>query len=131
MARTPLDAATELTAADVVHMRFSTLPASTTIAQAREWFTESSHRKLAVLADDGRYVGSLGREELGGELEPSRPAAEVSHFAPTVAPDDSARSAHELAVSTPALRVPVVDADGALVGVVGVTEDLAGFCGTH
>lgn len=131
MARTPLDEAAQLTAADVVHKRFSALPATITVAQVRDWFAESSHRRLAVLADDGRYVGSLDREELSGELDPGRPAAEVSHFAPTIAPGDPARSAHEVAVAIPALRVPVVDADGALVGVVGVTEDLAGFCGTR
>jgi CBS-domain-containing membrane protein len=31
---------------------------------------------------------------------------------------------------TDARRVPVVDSDGHLLGVVGVTDDLAGFCGT-
>jgi CBS domain-containing protein len=49
---------------------------------------------------------------------------------PTVGPEASARAAHELAIATPALRIPVVDDNGILVGVVGITDDLAGFCGT-
>ena len=127
----PLEEAAGLTAADVVHRRFTALPATVTVAQVREWFDESSHRNLAVLADDGRYIGSINREELMGEEDPLRPAAELSRFEPTVAPEDSAQAAHDLAVATPALRVPVVDRDGALVGVVGITGDLAGFCGTR
>jgi hypothetical protein len=39
------------------------------------------------------------------------------------------RTAHELATATPALRIPVVDHDGTLVGVGGVTDDLEAFCG--
>lgn len=131
MARTPLDEATELTAADVVHKRFSVLPADTTVAQVRDWFAASSHRKVAVLADDRRYAGSLTREDVGGDLDPFRPAADVASPGPTVPPEAPARTAHELAIATPALRVPVVDHDGTLIGVVGITDDLAGFCGTQ
>jgi Mg/Co/Ni transporter MgtE len=47
-----------------------------------------------------------------------------------VAPDDSAHLGYELATRTDALRVPAVDAAGNLLGVVAVTEDRAGFCGT-
>jgi hypothetical protein len=35
----------------------------------------------------------------------------------------------ELAIATGALRAPVVDGDGRLLGVVAVAEDLVGFCG--
>jgi CBS-domain-containing membrane protein len=130
MARTPLDEATELTAADVVHKRFSALPADATIAQVREWFAASSHRKIAVLADHQRYAGSLTREDLGGDLDPLQPAAELASPGPTVAPEAPAQTAHTLALATPALRVSVVDQEGTLMGVVGITDDLAGFCGT-
>jgi hypothetical protein len=63
MARTPLDEATGLTAADVIHKRFSALPADATVADVRDWFA-SSHRKIAVLAEDGRHAGTLTRDEL-------------------------------------------------------------------
>jgi len=131
VARTPLDESTELTAADVIHKRFSALPADSTVTQVRDWFAASSHRKIAVLADGRRYVGSLTREDLDGDLDPDRAAAELAHPAHTVGPEAAAHTAHELAIATPALRVPVVDRDGILIGVVGVTDDLAGFCGTH
>ena len=116
--------------ADIVHKHFSALPADATVANVRGWFAESSHRKLAVLADDRRFAGSLTREDLDGDLDPLRPAVELASDGPTVGPGAPAHTAHELAISTSALRIPVVDHDGTLIGVVGVTDDLAGFCGT-
>lgn len=130
MARTPLEEATGLTVADVVHKRFSALPVDATVAQVRDWFAASSHRKIAVLADHRRYVGSLTRDDLGGDLDPLRPATDLASPGPTVTPEAPAHTAHKLAVATPVLRVPVVDHDGTLIGVVGITDDLAAFCGT-
>lgn len=130
MARTPVDEATQLSAADVIHKRFSSLAADSTVAQVRDWFAASSHRKIAVLANHRRYAGSLTREDLGDESDSLRPAADFARPGPTVSPEAPALTAHQLAIATPALRVPVVDHDGTLIGVVGVTDDLAGFCGT-
>ncbi len=130
MARTPLREAADLTVADVIHKRFSALPADATIAEVRAWFAASSHRKMAFLAEGGRYAGSLTRGDLDGDLDPTRAAADLARPGTTVAPDAPARTGYELAVSGDALRVPVVDGDGTLLGVVGVTDDLGGFCGT-
>jgi CBS domain-containing protein len=130
MARTALDEAADLTVADVIHKRFSALPADVTVARVRDWFAASSHRRVAFLADDGRYVGSLTREQLGGDVEPTLSAAHLARLGPTVTPDAPAHAGYELAVATQAHRVPVVDRDGTLVGVIGVTDDLAAFCGT-
>jgi CBS-domain-containing membrane protein len=131
MARTALDGAAELTAADVIHKRFSALPADATVAQVREWFAASSHRRVAFLADHGRYAGSLAREQLNGDLDPTRSAAHLARPGPTIAPDAPAFAGYKLAVATEAHRVPVVDRHGTLIGVIGVTDDLAAFCGTH
>ena len=114
---------------DVVHKRFSTLPASATIDDIRTWFAVSPHRRMAFLADDGRYVGSLTPADLTGANDGSRPAAEVAHDGPTIAPDAPARTGYQLALSSDARRVPVVDSDGGLLGVLSVTDDLAAFCG--
>jgi CBS domain-containing protein len=130
VARTNIADATDLTIADVLHKRFDALPAPATVAEVREWFAASSHRRMAFLADEGRYAGSLTREDLAGDLDPEAPAAGVAHDGPTVAPGDSAHLGYELATRTDALRVPAVDAAGNLLGVVAVTEDRAGFCGT-
>ncbi|HEY6525241.1 MAG TPA: CBS domain-containing protein [Solirubrobacteraceae bacterium] len=129
MARTPLNSAAQLACADVLHKRFEALPETATVDEVRRWFAASSHRKMAFLADDDRYVGSLTREDVAGPLDAGRAAAEVARPGPTIAPDAPARTGHELAIAGGALRVPVVDGGGRLLGVVAVTEDLAGFCG--
>jgi CBS domain-containing protein len=130
MARTPLDDAAELTAADVIHKRFSALPADATVAKVRDWFAASSHRRVAFLADDGRYAGSLMRDDLDDDLDPTIAAVHLARTGPTVAPDAPARAGYEAAIATGAQRVPVVDPNGSLIGVIGVTDDLAAFCGT-
>jgi hypothetical protein len=130
VARTNITDADDLTIADVLHKRFEALPAAATVAEVREWFAISSHRRMAFLADEGRYMGSLTREDLEGNLDSEAPAAEFARNWPTVAPEDSARLGYELATRSDALRVPAVDSAGNLLGVVAVTEDRAGFCGT-
>src|SRR6516162_8384744 len=116
MARTPLDEAGNLTAADVVHKRFSALPVDATIAQVRDWFSASSHRKMAFLADDGRYAGSLTRDDLD-DVDPTDSAVGVARTGPMIAPDAPAHAGYELAIATAARRVPVVGRDGMLIGV--------------
>ena len=124
-----LEEAVGLTVADVTHSRFSALPASATVAEVIEWFTGSTSHRMALLADDGRYVASLVPADLDG-ADPDRPAAELAREWPTVAPDEPAGRGEELALSTDARRVPVVDREGRLLGVVAITTDLQGFCGT-
>jgi CBS domain-containing protein len=129
MPRKLLADAAGLTVADVVHARFSALPASATIGDVREWFAISDSRRMAFLADDERYAGSLTPEDVDGELDPTRPAADVAQHGPTVLPDEPASRGEELALQNTARRVPVVDRDGRLLGVVSVTKDLQAFCG--
>lgn len=129
MPRTALDSAAEMTCGDVLHSRFSALPGSSTVDEVRRWFDESSHRRMAFLADDDRFVGSVTRDDVAGQADPERPAAEIARRGPTVAPEAPARRGHEVAIATGDLRVPVVDAGGRLLGVVAVTDDLAAFCG--
>ena len=131
MAVTRLDEATGLTVADVTHSRFSALPATATVAEVREWFAASESRRLALLVDEDRYVGSLVPEDLAAAAaDPARPAAELAQRGATVSPDEPAKRGEELALGSGTLRAPVVDADGRLLGVVAVTADLQGFCGT-
>jgi Mg/Co/Ni transporter MgtE len=130
MARTRLDEAAGLTVADVTHSRFKALPATATVAEVREWFAASDSRRLALFVDDDRYVGSLVPQDLAAAGDPARPAAELAKRGTTVSPEDPAKRGEELALGSGTLRAPVVDADGRLLGVVAVTEDLQGFCGT-
>jgi CBS domain-containing protein len=130
MAHTKLEEAAALTVADVVHRKFSALPADATIGAVREWFAASTSRRMAFLADGERYLGSLTRDDVDGDRDPAAPAADVAHAGPTVLPEAPAREGERLALDTAARRVPVVDAGGRLLGVVSVTEDLQAFCGT-
>jgi len=130
MPRTRVSDAAGLTVADVIHERFTALPANATIGAVSDWFAASSSRRMAILADAGRYVGSLMPADVAGDLDAARPAAEVARFAPTVAPEAPASAGEALVLSTAARRVPVVDAGGRLLGIVSVTGDLTAFCGT-
>lgn len=116
-------------AADVIHGRNDALPASSTVADVQAWFAGSSHRRMAVLADDGVYAGRLTAEDLAG-ADADSAAASLARLEPTVAPDAPLDEAYRLALQDELRRVPVVDSAGQLLGVVAVTEDLAAFCGT-
>jgi Mg/Co/Ni transporter MgtE len=129
MARTRLDEAAALTVADVTHSQFKALPATVTAGEVQAWFRHSTSRQMALLADEGRYAGRLLRGDLDG-VDPSDAAIDLAEHGPTVAPEEPASRGEEVALATPGLRVPVVDRDGQLVGIVAVTTDLQGFCGT-
>lgn len=121
--------AAELTVADVAHQHFTVLASGATVAEVRAWFAASPHRRMALLADDGRYAGSLTLDDLDAGSDPTAPAARYAHEGPTVGPEAPAQVGYGLATSTDARRVPVVDADGRLLGIVAITADLAAFCG--
>jgi CBS domain-containing protein len=116
--------------ADVTHSKFKALPVTATVGEVQQWFQASTSRKMALFAEDGRYAGRLLRAEVEG-LDPAATAADHARPGETVAPDEPASRGRELALATPGLRVPVVSADGQLVGIVAVTTDLQGFCGTE
>ena len=125
-----LDEAGGLTVADVTHTRITAFPASATVAELREWFESSTSHRMALLADDGRYAGSLMAADVTG-ADDAALAVEFAAHGQTVRPDEPASRAEELALGTAdTRRVPVVDADGRLHGIVAITTDLQGFCGT-
>jgi Mg/Co/Ni transporter MgtE len=129
MAKIRTDATDGLTVHDVMHAKFSALPATATVGDVRDWFAASASRRLAFVADDdGGYVGSLTPAHVA-EGDPALPAADVADTGPTVSPAESATTGRDIALRTDARRVPVVD-EGRLVGVVAVTGDLQNFCGT-
>jgi CBS domain-containing protein len=130
MPKTRVDDAASLTVGEVIHKRFTTLPASATIGEVSDWFAASTSRRMAVLADEGRYLGSLMPADVTGDVDRARPAAEVAKDGPTISPDAPARAGEEIALLTESRRVPVVDHAGQLLGIVSVTGDLTSFCGT-
>lgn len=131
MAKIKIDAAAGLSVRDVLHAQLTALDASATVADARGYFAASASRRMALVCEDGRYVGSLTPAQLAGDdLDPHRPLAQIAERGPTVTPDEPATTGRDVALRTDARRVPVIDADGRLVGVVAVTGDLTSFCGT-
>jgi CBS domain-containing protein len=132
MPKTRIDEAEGLTVADITHAKFTALPATATVGEVRAWFAESTSRRQAFVADGDRYVGSLTPADVDGDADPARPAVEVAQQdGPTVAPEAPATTGRDLALLTETRRVPVVDSDGRLLGVVAVTGDLQSFCGTE
>jgi len=129
MPKIRIDEAGGLTVADITHAKFTALPASATIGEVRDWFAASTSRRQAFVADDGRYVGSLTPQDLA-DADPAQPAVEVAQDGPTVSPGATAAEGRDLALLTESRRVPVVDDDGMLLGVVAVTGDMQSFCGT-
>jgi CBS domain-containing protein len=130
MPKTRIDEADGLTVLDIMHAKFTALPATATVADVRRWFAESTSRREAFVADGERYAGSLTPEDLAGVIDADRPAVDVTHDGPTVSPGAPATTGRDLALTSDSRRVPVVDGDGRLLGVVAVTADLQSFCGT-
>jgi CBS domain-containing protein len=130
MSKIKIDEADALAVRDVLHAQLTALDASATVADARDYFAASGSRRMALVCDDGRYVGSLTPAKLEGDLDPELPLTQIAERGVTVSPDDPATTGRDLALQTDARRVPVIDDDGRLVGVVAVTGDLTSFCGT-
>jgi CBS domain-containing protein len=125
-----LDEIAGLTAADIMHRRISTLDPSTTVAEVRDYFGTSGSRRLALFADGDRFAGALVPADLPDGVDPQSPAVDLAHTEPTVAPDVPATDARDIALGRASHRLPVVDEDGRLVGIVAIAEALTHFCGT-
>ena len=124
-----VDEAAGLTVADVTHSRAAALTPSVKVGEVQAWFASSTSHRLALIADAGRYLGRLVPEDVAG-ADPQQPAVEFARRGVTVAPHEPASRGEELALESGIRRVPVVDSDDRLLGIVAITPDLQGFCGT-
>lgn len=116
-----------MTVADVMHADVASLPSTATVAELRDWFAVSASRRLAVIADDGRYAGSLTPGDVGAGAPADTPALGRARPHATVAPEVPAVIGRDLALASEARRVPVVDAEGHFLGVLALTTDLEYF----
>ena len=130
VAITDLRQAENLRASDVVHTRMSTLPASVTVGEVRDYFAASASRQLAVLVDGERYVGSIPAPELAAEVDPAELASAHATPGPTMGPARVRGRRPRVGALHPSRRVAVVDESGSLVGIVAVNEAKSQFCGT-
>jgi CBS domain-containing protein len=119
-----------LKAIDLVHRRLSTVGADVTIGQLREYFAASDSRRLAVLVDGERYVGMVDIAAIPNDVQGSVGAADYAVPEPTIEPDAPAEQARDMALAQSSQRLPVVDANEALVGIIAIDRNRTGFCGT-
>lgn len=122
------DAATR-TVGEVMITRPKTLPALASVQEARALFTNPKVL-TAVLVDGEKFAGLLDRDALP-EWEPG--ANSVGVYArtavPTITPDRPVSDAVALMEGEDALRLVVLDEDGAtLRGLLCVDHERTGFC---
>src|SRR5262245_53610987 len=117
------------TVADVMLRRPKTLPATVTVAEAREAFGNVRVQML-LIADQGRFLGAVSR--IPETAAPDELAvAYANEAAPRVSMDASLSDALELLEHRPHGRIVVVDDDERLVGLVCVARDGVSFCGVE
>lgn len=126
-ARVRADDVDELTVADVMHGGVASMPPTVTVGELREWFGASASRRLAVIADDGRYRGSLAPADLAADVRADQPALAAAPAGPTLSPETPAATGRDLVAATATRRIPVVDAEGRFLGVLAMTTDLQYF----
>ena len=117
----PLDAAGP-TVRDVMLAEARTIPPDTPVETVRETFA-NPRVKLLLVADGERFLGTLVPDAVpsAGTI-----AGGVDTHTPTLAPDDGIERALELLEHSS--RVPVVDADGRLHGLVCLNRGKSAFC---
>ena len=127
---TKLDEVEGLSAVEVVHRHLSSTEAGVTIGELRDFFASSPSRRLAVLVEGDRYVGSVTAGAIPDEAGAELPASAIAERGPVVSPETDAAAARDIAMQQPSRRLPVVDADGLLVGVIAIDATKNEFCGT-
>jgi CBS domain-containing protein len=119
----PLDAAGP-TVRDVMLKEARAIAPDTPVAEVRETF-ENPHVKLMLVADGDRYLGTLSPDAVDGRT--GTVGALVDPDTPRLAPDDTVSRALEL-LGADVDRVPVVDEDGRLQGLVCLNRRRGAFC---
>ncbi len=119
-----------LTVAAITHAQLSTIAATATIADARAYFDTSTSRRSAFVVDGERYVGSLTPGDLPLDGDPAAPVLRLAQDGPTVSPEDPASVGRDLALAAESRRIPVVDRDDRLLGVIAINRTREWFCGT-
>jgi CBS domain-containing protein len=117
----PLDVAGP-TVRDVMLAEARTIPPDTPVEDVRETFA-NPRVKLLLVAEDERFLGTLSPDDVpaAGTIAPG-----VDTNTPTLSPDDGVERALELLEHTS--RVPVVDSDGRLHGLVCLNRGKSAFC---
>lgn len=116
------------TVGEVVVRRPKTLPAGTSVEQARACFADD-HVHMLLLTESGRLLGTLVRDDLAAGIAGTDPALLHSRMTGrTIGADVPAEDARRLLLSRGQRRLAVVDTDGALIGLLCLKRRFTGFC---
>jgi CBS domain-containing protein len=107
---------------DVMLAEARTIPPDTPVHEVRETFA-NPRVKLLLVAEDERFLGTLSPDDVPAD---GTIAAGVNTGAATLSPDDGIERALELLEHTS--RVPVVDPEGRLHGLVCLNKGKSAFC---
>ena len=106
-----------------------TVAPDTTVAEARAAFANPRERMLLVTDGGGRFTGSVPRAAITDDLADGQTLGELLDAdVPRVMPADSASRAIELLDADQSERLPVVEPDGTLVGLVCFNRNRGVFC---
>jgi Mg/Co/Ni transporter MgtE len=119
-----------LSVAAITHAQLTTISSAATIAEARAYFAASTSRRSAFVVDGDRFVGSLTPADLPIDGDPAASVLPLARLGATARTDEPASVGRDLALAAQSRRVPVVDADQRLLGVVAVNRTGEWFCGT-
>jgi CBS domain-containing protein len=114
------------TVRDVMLGEARAISPDTPVADVRETFA-NPRVKLMLVADGDRYLGTVAPDRLDGAADGTI-GAHADPGGPRVAPEDPVAKALALLAETEADRVPVVDADGRLHGLVCLNRRRSAFC---
>jgi CBS domain-containing protein len=100
----------------------------TTVAEARATF-ENPRVRLLLVARGAHFLGAVTREDLGPDVGDDVTLAELAATdAPLVRPAEPVARAVELLDAEQTDRLPVVDGDGTLLGLVCFNRRHGHFC---
>ena len=107
-----------------------TLPATRKVSEVREWLRGPSaptHQGFPIVSEEGRLLGVLTRRDLLNDaVDGNTILRTLVHRAPvSVAGHHSLREAADLMVHTKVGRLPVVAADGQVVGILSRSDVIA------
>jgi CBS domain-containing protein len=111
---------------DVLLKEARAVPPGTPLSEVRETFA-NPRVKLMLVADGDRYVGTVSPDDLPAEGDGT--IGDIARAdAPQLRPEDEVEAALKLVRETGASRIPVVDEDGRLAGLVCFNHSRNVFC---
>jgi CBS domain-containing protein len=104
-------------------------PAETPLAEVRETFANPRVHLMVVVGPGGRFAGTVTRDDLPAAAPGDARIGELARAdAPRIDPDAPVGRAVEMLEAAGATRLPVVDGDGVLCGLVCWDRSGTRFC---